>query len=363
MKTRVISLVTNDLSQDQRMNRICTALAENGFNVLLVGRYRKSSLPLREKKFHQRRIRNWFNNGFLFYAEHNFRLLLLLLRAKFDIVNANDLDTLPAAFLSAKIKRKKLVYDAHEYFTEQEEVVNRALVKSIWKWIERTMVPQSDAAYTVSNGYAELFKKEYDMDFGIVRNVTRLSDRALNCDRTESYILYQGSVNHGRGLPQLIQAMKNLPYKLVICGIGDIYEDLQQLAKRLHVEQKVEFRGFVEPEDLPEITCKAQLGLTLFDKEGLSHYHSLANRFFDYLHAGIPQIAMDYPEYRKFNEEFEVAVLIENLNPEELAIKIHQTLNNRALMAKLHHNALIARQQHNWQENEKGLIRLYKNLI
>jgi glycosyltransferase involved in cell wall biosynthesis len=362
MKTRVISLVTNDLSQDQRMNRICTALAENGYNVLLVGRYRKHSIPLREKKFHQRRIRNFFNTGFLFYAEHNFRLFLLLIRARFDVVNANDLDTLPAAFLAAKIKRKKLVYDAHEYFTEQEEVVHRKLVKSVWKWIERTMVPQSDAAYTVSKGYAELFKKEYHVDFSIVRNVTRLSDRTLDCDRTESYILYQGSVNHGRGLPQLIEAMKNLQYKLIICGIGDIYEDLKQLAIEYEVDHKVEFRGFVEPEDLPEITCKAQLGLTIFDKEGLSHYHSLANRFFDYIHAGIPQIAMDYPEYRKFNAEFEVAQLVASTSPGDLEKGIRSILEDDLLRSRLRNNALEARKKYNWQQNEKTLLDIYASL-
>jgi glycosyltransferase involved in cell wall biosynthesis len=174
--------------------------------------------------------------------------------------------------------------------------------------------------------------------------------------------LYQGSVNHGRGLPQLIEAMKNLQYKLIICGIGDIYEDLKQLAIEYEVDHKVEFRGFVEPEDLPEITCKAQLGLTIFDKEGLSHYHSLANRFFDYIHAGIPQIAMDYPEYRKFNAEFEVAQLVASTSPGDLEKGIRSILEDDLLRSRLRNNALEARKKYNWQQNEKTLLDIYASL-
>jgi len=66
--------VTNDLSFDQRMHRICSSLAGQGYGVTLVGRKGNNSLPLEAKCFQQKRLHCFFNKGFLFYAEYNLRL-------------------------------------------------------------------------------------------------------------------------------------------------------------------------------------------------------------------------------------------------------------------------------------------------
>ena len=77
--TTIYFTVTNDLTYDQRMNRICTSLAAHGYNVVLVGRRRKQSQPLRKEKYQQKRLRCWFQKGKVFYAEYNFRLFFYLL--------------------------------------------------------------------------------------------------------------------------------------------------------------------------------------------------------------------------------------------------------------------------------------------
>lgn len=118
MSEKIICTVTNDLIYDQRMQRICTSLQKNNFEVELVGRILPDSKEIIQQTFQQKRLKCFFNKGFLFYAEFNIRLLFFLLFTKFDIVCGCDLDTLPAALLAAKIKRKKVVYDAHEYFPE-----------------------------------------------------------------------------------------------------------------------------------------------------------------------------------------------------------------------------------------------------
>ncbi|MEM9023155.1 MAG: glycosyltransferase, partial [Bacteroidota bacterium] len=86
--------MTNDLVFDQRMSRICTSLAKAGYAVTLVGRERKGSEPLREKPFQQVRLRCFWEKGKLFYLEYNLRLFVYLLRNRFDILCAIDLDTI-----------------------------------------------------------------------------------------------------------------------------------------------------------------------------------------------------------------------------------------------------------------------------
>jgi glycosyltransferase involved in cell wall biosynthesis len=359
---KIASLVTNDLHQDQRMNRICTALVGAGYDVTLIGRKRKSSYALDKKPFHRLRLNCWFERSFLFYAEYNIRLFFHLLFNHYDIINANDLDTIFPAIWVAKAKGSKVVYDAHEYFTEQEEIVNRPSVKKFWKAIEKFSLPKVDAAITVSQGYADLFKNEYNIDFGIVRNATILRDAPENCDKSIPYVLYQGAVNYGRGLEELITAMQHVNCQLYVCGDGDVLPQLKEQSKKLGLEEKIKFWGFVEPEELRSFTCGAAIGLTLFAKAGLSHWHSLANRFFDYMHSGVPQIAMTYPEYVSFNGKDEVAVLIDNIEPENISKALNTLLSDKELYARLSKNALSAREHANWQAQEKVLIKVYENL-
>jgi len=111
---RLFFTVTNDLTYDQRMHRICGSLSAAGYDVTLIGRKRKSSLPLQEKKFRQHRIPCWFDKGKRFYLEYNIRLFFYLLRKRMDAVCAIDLDTILPCLYISKLKKIPRVYDAHE---------------------------------------------------------------------------------------------------------------------------------------------------------------------------------------------------------------------------------------------------------
>ena len=102
---RIYFTVTNDLTYDQRMHRICTSLAEAGFQITLVGRKLPLSLPVQQHLFSQKRLRCRFNKGFLFYAEYNLRLFVFLLTKKMDGICAIDLDTILPCLAVSKLKR------------------------------------------------------------------------------------------------------------------------------------------------------------------------------------------------------------------------------------------------------------------
>ena len=105
---RITFTVTNDLSYDQRMQRICTSLVKAGYDVLLVGRKLNDSVVLKKEAFKQKRLYCFFKKGFLFYAEFNLRLFFSLLFIKTDAVCAIDLDTiLPCYFISALRGKKE----------------------------------------------------------------------------------------------------------------------------------------------------------------------------------------------------------------------------------------------------------------
>lgn len=354
--------VTNDLTYDQRMNRICNSLAENGYVVTLVGRRLKSSLPLQQKKFQQKRLRCIFTKGPQFYLEYNIRLFFYLLLKKMNCICAIDLDTiLPCLFIS-KLKNISRVYDAHEYFTEMKELWTRPKVQKIWRSIEKFSVPNFKYGYTVSEGLAELFNKKYGRNYIAIRNlpILCLLDRPTH---REKFLVFQGAVNEARGFEYLIPAMKNIPYKLVVCGDGNFMIQLKKLVEENGVQDKIELKGMMLPEDMRPIARKAALGLGLAEKEGLNQFHALPNKFTDYMHAGLPQIAMNYPEYQKINNQYRIAILLDSLSVELVTETINKTMNDSNLLDELEQNALKAREIYNWQNEEKKLVAFYDKIF
>lgn len=239
-----------------------------------------------------------------------------------DGICAIDLDTiLPCYFISC-FKKITRIYDAHEFFSELKEVIIRPGIKKFWKGIEKFAVPRFKNGYTVSESIAEEFKKQYGANYDAIRNVPRLQ-MFNNFKPDEQFLLYQGAVNEARGLEYLLPAMQMVDCKLVICGDGNFMEELKKLIKQHNLENKIELKGMLPPEDLMSYTLRAKVGISLLENLGLNQYLSLQNKYFDFINACIPQVSMNFPEYKKLNEKYEVAILIDNLDPKTIAAAIN----------------------------------------
>ena len=230
MTKRIIVAVINDLVTDQRVNRECLTLKELGFDVLLIGRVLKDSLPLPNRPYKMKRMKLLFNHGPAFYAIFNIRLCCLLLFKKFDVVWSNDLDTLLACRIATRIKNKKLIYDSHEYFTGVPELVNRPKVQKFWKRIEQRIFPKLKLVFTVNDSIAGLFEEEYGIRPLVLRNVPMYNriieprDRkSLGLPEDKTIIIIQGSgINIDRGAEEATEAMQYLDNcLLLVIGGGD----------------------------------------------------------------------------------------------------------------------------------------------
>lgn len=357
---KIICTVTNDLNFDQRMIRICNSLANYGYEVTLVGRSLPDSRALTQRSFRQVRLFCLFKKGPLFYAEYNLRLFVWLLFQKTDLICAIDLDTILPCLWVSQLKKTARVYDAHELFCEMKEIVTRPSRYKLWKKIERYAVPQFRYGYTVCDPIADEFKKMYGVSYQVIRNVP-MHLSALPTKKTNPpFFVYQGAVNKGRSFETLIPAMKSVNTPLKIFGDGNFFEETKTLIHHHQVNEKVKMMGKVKPEELREETGNAYAGITLFENNGYSNYLSLANRFFDYINAGIPQICVDYPTYREINCQYEVALLISDLSPDSISSALNLLLTDSVLYARLQKNCLEARKVLNWQEEKAKLINFYR---
>ncbi len=364
---KIIFCVTNDLVNDQRMIRICNSLANHHYSIELVGRKLPNSNELTERSFRQKRLYCFFQKGKMFYVEYNIRLFFYLLWQKTDAICAIDLDTILPVFVVTKLRAKVCIYDAHEYFTEVPEVIRRPRIKRIWERIADFSIPKIKHCYTVGNALAKIFSERYHVDFEVIRSISAKNDfesKIVQSSTQKPIILYQGALNEGRGIEFAIKAMIYLKdYEFWIAGEGDLSHFLRKLSEEIGVTERVKFLGMLSPEDLKTLTPKATLGIQISENMGLSYYYSLANKTFDYIHAQVPAIHPDFPEYKALLSEYAFGETLQSYEPQKIAAQIKALLNDTARYEKMREECLRAQTEFCWENEEIKLLKFYKRLF
>jgi len=372
LRKKVVVSVINDLVSDQRVKKICATLDRMGFHITLIGRQLRKSPEMDTRPYRVMRMRLLFEKGFLFYAEYNLRLFWKLLFLNADLLVSNDLDTLLPNYLIAKLKRKPLVYDSHEYFTEVPELVNRPTVQKIWKRIERAIFPKLKDVITVNNSIAGLFEQDYGLRPVVVRNVPYLmketekkTRKELGLPENKHLLILQGAgINIQRGAEEMVEAMLYIDHSvLLIAGQGDVIPLLKKMVSERSLENKVIFRPRMPYQELMQLTKNADLGLTLDKDTNLNYRYSLPNKIFDYIQAGIPVVASPLPEIAHIINTYQVGCTIIDHNPVNMANTINEVLADQQLIDKWKNNCSFASLNLNWEIEEKVIVDLYAKYV
>jgi glycosyltransferase involved in cell wall biosynthesis len=367
-KKKVVMAVTNDLVTDNRVHKMATTLSNMHLDVTLAGSFYPGSKALERRIYSTHRFNLLFYKGPLFYANYNFSLFFYLLFKRFDVIVSNDLDTLPACFIVSKITNKPLVYDSHEYFTEVPELAHRPNVKRIWEEIEKLILPKVKHGITVCQSIANIYRQKYNTPFRVVRN---LPYRNMSIEKTATppfpidmpVILYQGAVNYGRGLQEAVLAMHQVEgARLVIIGGGDELEQIKALVLQEGLEHKVILTGRIPFEKLKHITPHATIGLSVEKDIGLNYHYALPNKLFDYIQAGVPVLASNLPEIRAIVETYKVGRIVPHTTPEHLAEALNEMLADELQRIEWQNNCNPAAEVLCWENEEKIVQDLYKQL-
>jgi glycosyltransferase involved in cell wall biosynthesis len=374
MAQRILISVTSDLSTDQRVNRTATTLKEAGYRVLVIGRVLKTSTEVSPKRYRTLRFKLWAERGPMFYALFNIRLFWFLLWHHADILVSNDLDTLPANFLAAKIKKIPLVYDSHEYFTGVPELTNRPKIQRIWKKIESYCLPKVDHAITVNESIAQLFKEEYNKDFNVIRNVPLITKpflserenlrRELGLPLNKKILILQGAgINIDRGAEELVAAMSYLPdYLLLIVGGGDVIGDLRKIVSEKNLKERVLFIAKQPIEILRKYTAASNLGVTLDKANNINYKLSLPNKLFDYIHAGVPVLSSDLPELKRIVVGYDIGKISPDHDPKNISKMIDEMFSSEEQIKKWEANTVIAAKDLNWDKEKERLLSIFKKI-
>lgn len=366
---RVIVSVINDLVTDQRVNKSCLALQKAGYEVLLVGRRQRKSPPMDERPYVSHRMKLLFEKGPCFYAEYNIRLFFFLLFHRVNLLLSNDLDTMLPNFFVSRLKRIRMIYDSHEYFTETPELVHRPKVQRVWKRIEKMTVAKLDEMITVCDSIADLFQEKYGVKCHVIRNIPLRKALPPKGDKEElglpidkHLLVLQGSgINMHRGAEELVQAMRYLDdCFLMIIGGGDVLPMLKQMVEEERLADRVRFLPRMPYSQMMVYTQLAEFGFCLDKDTNLNYRFSLPNKLFDFIQAGVPIIASHLVEIERIIVGYDLGLFVESHDPKVIAATIRKGLSDESRRDQWKRNLAVAAEDLCWENEEKKLLEIYQ---
>jgi glycosyltransferase involved in cell wall biosynthesis len=368
---------------DGRVMRAATALVEAGYAVSIVDVERDRDRPAEEivqgvsLKHLKLPLRSAsFTPAFILIAVQMFVFgMLRLTQSQADIYHAHDLNALPATFLAACLRHKPVLFDAHEYASEEgESSPFQSRLHRIVVFFLRLLLPRCRGVITVSPQIARGFCDQFSLSaVTVVRNIpvyqavtrTNRLRETLGLSKETRIALYQGGLQSNRDLDRLVRAAPFLEQNNVIVLMG---QDAQNTKARLEslillegVTDRVKILPAVPYEDLLEWTSSADLGLIIFPPDySLSIRWCLPNKLFEYLMAGLPVLSSPLEAVADIILNYDVGKVAFSLVPEDIANAINTILSDQNACERMRFNALkAAREELCWEKEQQHLLLLY----
>lgn len=370
---------------DVRVLREATALREVGYSVSIVdvesestrrGGANNEGVAIRHvvmpSWFAPTRFKPWF----LFKALYMLvRSTLALAWMPADIYCAHDFDALPACYLVALVRRKRLVFDAHELPLVDPNVTSWPLLCSLYARALRVMVSRCAGVITVSPPIADdLYARFGASHVEVVRNIPPFqrvagSSRLAKCLHVgpESRVaLYQGNLQADRGLDVLVHAAPFLDPNVVIVmmGKGPLQAHLERLTVDLGCQDRVKIIPPVPYSELLSWTAAADLGLIVNPASYSRNVQlCLPNKLFEYLMAGLPVLTSRLVAVEDLIAAYGVGRIVDPLIPEVVGRAINALMRDDSARDTMRHNAHLATERELRWEVERGrLLDLYAQI-
>lgn len=297
----------------------------------------------------------------------NGRLYRAAVAAKPSVVQANDVNVLVPAWLASRVARARLVYDAHEISADREGYQG-----IVWlvRGIERFLGRSADGFISTTDFRVNWFVENYGYQRTLVlQNRPRYSTparsdvlrRACGIDNDDPIVLYQGGLQWGRGCRNLITAARDIDnINVVFLGNGGEEAVLRRQARE--AGGHIYFHPTVSLEVLPNFTASADIGIQTMRNTCLNHYSNDSNKLFEYIMAGLPVVASDFPEMRKIVTGYSVGLAVDPGDVDAIRQAIVRLVNDSEFYAKCRENTYTAARELCWETQESQLARLYANL-
>lgn len=303
------------------------------------------------------------------YFEWIIKIYIRFRKEPISVVHCHDLSALPIGALFKLLKKTKVIYDAHEFETEQVANPNR-LFHLLSIKLEKYFIKKADAVITVSGSIADAYVQRYGINRpSLVLNCPPYQSVAksnyfrkkFNINDNKKIFLFLGGLSKGRGLEILLNIFSSKERKnavLVIMGYGDLTDQIQEMAFRFDT---IYYHPAVSPDKILSYAASADIGLCLIPNSCLSYYYSLPNKLFEYAMAGLPMLMSNLAEIGRLIRGYDCGQLVDDETQDGIAKAIENMLSSD--LEKYSSNSLAMARRFNWEEQEKVLLSAYRKVL
>lgn len=300
-------------------------------------------------------------------------MLRSMRKSEAALVHFHDPELIPLGLL-LKLRGMKVIYDAHEDVPRQilskqwiPSLVRKPLA-AIVEAFENFAARRFDAVIAATPHIQSRFQRVGAnsvavRNFPLSNELWSGSDARLDSvTSVDPTLAYVGGITEIRGIREIVLALPQTPAKLILAGTFQ-NSDFEQEIRALPGWHQVDYRGHVGREEVQEILRTALIGLVLFQPEP-NHFEALPNKMFEYMSAGVPVLASNFPTWRAIIEDSQAGECVDPTRPDCIAESICRMLADRSRLA---HYGLSGREaierQYNWQHELRTLQELYENIL
>jgi glycosyltransferase involved in cell wall biosynthesis len=375
-----LMLLTNAYEPDARVRQEALALLSMGCKVRLLAwdRDRKFRESENVEGVEVERVFLQSTHGrgptqLFFYTLLYLTMLWRGLRTRCDVIHCHDLDTMPLGWVLGLLKRKPVIYDAHESFVEMVADRMPGVVARLLFGIEKFLVRRSDLLITVGETLRQHFAALGAQRAVVVGNWKRLSEYRRtdreNHEFRERAGIPSGSITilcitqllKNRMIAELVEAAA--PFEdvvVVLAGRGEMQPQVEEWARN---NPRVKYAGFLHAADVAAWTCACDAVYCGFDTRMPNFRFAAPNKLYEALAAGKPLIAPEAGEIGDILRRSRCGILLPDCGRESIRTAIEQIRVPGTLAEMTRNSAEMGSREMNWENGLQVLEEEYSRLI
>ena len=391
-KKRIVMLLGSDFIHpypDPRVYKEAKSMVENGYDISVVCWCKDGSdLPDTEiyeginisrvfqKAPHYRAVFLW---RLPFYALYILKSVRKTIKLRPDAVHCHDLDTLMIGVIVKLLRRKPLIFDAHEdYPSVLEGTYSRFFIRAA-RLFEKILIKMVDRVIAAEEPYVPIQQKHYGITPVVIRNFPRLDGFHPAVDPSpvvsryglegKTVISHIGIVGRARGIFETLEAihsLDNADIRLFIIGRApeNVWDTIRETMNKLNLEKAVILiEGGVDYKDIPLYYKASDISLALLYPMP-NYVTSIPTKLYESLAVGVPVLAGNLDYLSSIVTKYDVGLCADSQDPADIAAKLGTMIADKAMRERMSRNGLkVIKEEFNWAESEKRLLGLYREIL
>lgn len=176
------------------------------------------------------------------------------------------------------------------------------------------------------------------------------------------YVIYIGGISKIRGIQEMCEAVAKTRSQCELHLYGEFNDEFGRKYIENNLNPKIRYFGLVDRESMAKHLSNAIAGLVLFHPVP-NHIEAQPNKLFEYMSAGLPVIASDFPLWREVVDKNECGLCVEVFSTDKIAEAIDTIICDESLRKRIKLNGMKSvKDRYNWESEGEKLIQIYIQL-